>query len=117
MSIEAIEIIFDNSQRLCHSHIHIHNILSTTYTAEWLVTQDRYEEAMDAFKKSGRADLARKVLSELTENAVTEKRFKDAGYYFWMLSKDVEQEALTLSKTPDSGESAFVAVFLLMCQY
>jgi intraflagellar transport protein 122 len=60
--------------------------------AEWLVSQDRYEEAMEAFKKCGRIDLSRKVLTELTENAVNEKRFKDAGYYYWMLAKEIEQE-------------------------
>lgn len=60
--------------------------------AEWLVSQDRYEEAMDAFKKCGRLDLSRKVLNELTENAVIESRFKDAGYYYWMLAKEIETE-------------------------
>lgn len=60
--------------------------------AEWLVSQDRYEEAMDAFKKSGRMDLSRKVLTELTLNAVAEHRFKDAGYYYWMLAKELEVE-------------------------
>lgn len=60
--------------------------------AEWLVAQDRYEEAMEAFKKSGRMDLSRKVLTELTLNAVAEHRFKDAGYYYWMLAKELEAE-------------------------
>ena len=60
--------------------------------AEWLVSQDKYEEAMDAFKKAGRRDLSRKVLEELTFNAVSESRFKDAAYYFWMLSKDPDSE-------------------------
>lgn len=62
--------------------------------AEWLVSQDRYEEAMQAFKKSQRSDLSRKVLEELTNNAVAESRFKDAAYYFWMLSKETELEIL-----------------------
>ena len=58
--------------------------------AEWLVSQDKYEDAMAAFKRSGRADLAHKVLSELTANAVSESRFKDAAYYFWMMGKECE---------------------------
>jgi len=58
--------------------------------AEWLVAQDRYEDAMQAFKKAGRRDLSRRVLEELTFNAVSESRFKDAAYYFWMLSKESE---------------------------
>ena len=71
--------------------------------AEWLVSQDRYEEAMEAFKKCGRIDLSRKVLTELTENAVNEKRFKDAGYYYWMLAKEIEQEVTVLG---ESGSTA-----------
>jgi hypothetical protein len=42
-----------------------------------------------AFKKSKRVDLAKRVLEELTSNAVAECRFKDAAYYFWVLSKVV----------------------------
>jgi intraflagellar transport protein 122 len=67
--------------------------------AEWLVSQDRYEEAMEAFKKCGRIDLSRKVLTELTENAVNERRFKDAGYYYWMLAKELEMELNNLTAT------------------
>jgi len=60
--------------------------------AEWLVSTDRYEDAMQAYKKAGRKDLARKVLEELTINAVSETRFKDAAYYYWMLSKEADGE-------------------------
>jgi intraflagellar transport protein 122 len=78
--------------------------------AEWLVSQDRYEEAMEAFKKSGRMDLSRKVLTELTLNAVAEHRFKDAGYYYWMLAKELEvevaQETAALSAASSSSSSS-----------
>lgn len=57
--------------------------------AEWLIMQDRCEDAIQAYKKAGRQDLARKVLEELTLNAVTESRFKDASYYYWLLSKEM----------------------------
>lgn len=60
--------------------------------AEWLVSTDRYEDAMQAYRKAGRKDLARKVLEELTSNAVSETRFKDAAYYYWMLSKESDGE-------------------------
>lgn len=72
--------------------------------AEWLVAHDRYDEAMQAFKKSDRADLARKVLEELTNNAVAESRFKDAAYYFWQLSKESEQEALIRASNNEIDE-------------
>ena len=58
--------------------------------AEFLVSQDLYEDAMVAYRKAGRSDLAKKVLQELTYNAVSESRFKDAAYHFWLLSKEGE---------------------------
>lgn len=39
-----------------------------------------------AFHKAGKPEEAFRVLEELTENAVNENRFDDAGYYYWMLS-------------------------------
>jgi intraflagellar transport protein 122 len=86
--------------------------------AEWLVSQDRYEEAMAAFKKSKRGDLARKVLEELTHNAVAECRFKDAAYYFWMLSKETEQEAgAALSDEKDKVVSLSSSSSFLQFEY
>ena len=60
--------------------------------AEWLIGQDKYEDAMTAFKGAGRTDLARKVLHDLTSNAIRESRFKDAAYFLYMLSKESEGE-------------------------
>lgn len=77
--------------------------------AEWLVSQDRYEEAMKAFRKSKRHDLARKLLEELTNNAVAESRFKDAAYYYWLLSKE--------SETDDSNDDAEKERALLLHEY
>jgi intraflagellar transport protein 122 len=71
--------------------------------AEWLISQDRYEEAMEAYKKSGRMDLSRKVLTELTYNAVSEHRFKDAGYYYWMLAKELEAEITEIQKNSNNN--------------
>lgn len=39
-----------------------------------------------AFHKAGLQNEAVKVLEQLTQNAVVENRFNDAGYYYWMLS-------------------------------
>lgn len=69
--------------------------------AEWLVKEDRYEEAISAFRKAGRSDLGRQLLEELTFNAISESRFKDAGYYYWLLSKgelDANSNALKLAE-------------------
>lgn len=40
-----------------------------------------------AFLKGGRPERAFQVLQILTENAVDEQRFQDAGYYYWLLSR------------------------------
>lgn len=40
-----------------------------------------------AFHKAGQPEEAFKVLHHLTLNAVHETRFNDAGYYYWLLSR------------------------------
>jgi len=39
-----------------------------------------------AFHKAGKPEVALSVLQQLTDNAINEKRFDDAGYYNWVLS-------------------------------
>lgn len=43
---------------------------------------------MNAYRKAQRHDLARKVIEALTFNAVMESRFKDASYYYFLLSRE-----------------------------
>lgn len=40
-----------------------------------------------AFHKAGNISEALRVLNQLTSNAINEKRFNDASYYCWTLSK------------------------------
>ncbi|XP_067933831.1 intraflagellar transport protein 122 homolog isoform X2 [Watersipora subatra] len=54
--------------------------------ARWLAESDKFEEAQQAFHEAGMQDEAVHVLEQLTENAVSENRFSDAGYYYWKLS-------------------------------
>jgi intraflagellar transport protein 122 len=65
--------------------------------AEWLISQDKFEEAMTAYRKAARQDLAKKVLEELTFNAVLQRQFKDASYYYFLLSKESENETQRLA--------------------
>jgi intraflagellar transport protein 122 len=56
--------------------------------AEWLCRNDRYEEALRAFKNLDRHDLTTKMLHTLSKNSVTENRFNDAAYYYWVLATE-----------------------------
>jgi intraflagellar transport protein 122 len=56
--------------------------------ANWLSKQDRYDEALKAYKNVGRHDLTTNLLKNLTKNAVEEKRFDDASYYYWILATE-----------------------------
>ena len=59
-----------------------------------------------AYKKAKRLDLARRVLEELTNNAVAECRFKDAAYYYYLLSRETEFE---VEGGPGNGEAKAIA--------
>lgn len=67
--------------------------------AEWLLSQDKYEDAMHAFRKADRVDLANEVLMDLTSSAVGQAQYKDAAYYFWLLSKEAAKNGDTVEQS------------------
>ncbi|KAK9891411.1 hypothetical protein WA026_014648 [Henosepilachna vigintioctopunctata] len=69
--------------------------------ANWLAEKDEFIQAQKAFYKAGRPAEAFKVLEQLTENAVSECRFNDAGYYYWILSR----QCLNLAKESSESQS------------
>lgn len=56
--------------------------------ANWLAKQDRYEESLKAYRKIGKHDMATKMLYNLSQNAVYEKRFADATLFTWMIATE-----------------------------
>lgn len=56
--------------------------------ARHLAANDRFEEAQEAYRKAGKPEESIKMLQFLTKCAVTESRYGDAGYFYWMLSTE-----------------------------
>lgn len=72
--------------------------------AEWLVGQDRFDDALDAFARGKRPDQCARLLRQLIDNAVVERRFRDAAYYHWRLC---EQQLNSFSSpSPSSSPSS-----------
>lgn len=57
--------------------------------AEFLAFNDKFDEALDAYKKANRPDLSLHLIEKLTHNAVVERRYKDAANYFWRLATEM----------------------------
>ena len=56
--------------------------------ANWLADNDRFDEARAAYRVAGRSEMSTRMLEQLTHNAVLMRRFKDAGYYYWLMSEE-----------------------------
>ena len=74
--------------------------------AEMLIVDDKFKEAQESYRKADRVDLSMKLLNKLNDNAVYEKRFKDACFFFLSYTidalsiiKDLNINVEKLSKT------------------
>lgn len=54
--------------------------------ANYLLKNDKYEDAIRAYKKMNRQDLASSLLKSLSVNAVNERRFVEAGRQYWSMA-------------------------------
>ncbi|KAK7247740.1 intraflagellar transport-like protein [Aureococcus anophagefferens] len=101
---EAIKLAEDASAKFSNAHrAKFDQTLYLPY-AEWLALHDRFDEALEAYRKSGRPDMAQHMMEQLTCNAVVESRFKDAAYYYWLLASETLHVA-----SGESGDDVAVA--------
>lgn len=63
--------------------------------AKWLSESDQFFEAYESYMKAGRPGDAFKLLRNLTDNALKEERFSDAGYFTWIKAKQVMKNCET----------------------
>uniref|UniRef100_A0A6P3UIJ5 Intraflagellar transport protein 122 homolog n=1 Tax=Bombus terrestris TaxID=30195 RepID=A0A6P3UIJ5_BOMTE len=75
--------------------------------ARWLAETGHFSEAQKAFQIAGQSDESVMVLIMLARNAVTEKRFRDASYFYWLLS----QISLNLNETVDELQTMFLQYY------
>mmetsp|Transcript_104276 Transcript_104276/g.185337 ORF Transcript_104276/g.185337 Transcript_104276/m.185337 type:complete len:1306 (+) Transcript_104276:111-4028(+) len=71
--------------------------------AEWLAFNDRFDDALDAYKKAKRPDLSLQMIEKLTHNAVVERRFKDAANYFWRLAVEMVSAPVPDGLSPEEA--------------
>lgn len=72
--------------------------------ARWLTETGRFSEAQKAFQIAGQPGESMAVLTTLAENAIAENRFRDASYFYWLLS----QIALNSNKSSEEIKAQFM---------
>ena len=53
--------------------------------ANYLLKNDKYEDALRVFRKINRPDLTHKIIDAFSKNAVNERRYLDAARQYWSL--------------------------------
>ncbi|XP_065186273.1 intraflagellar transport protein 122 homolog [Sycon ciliatum] len=76
---------WDTVLEICEDHPEMKEKIYLPY-ANWLAEHNRFEEAQRAFRQAGRDKEAVRVLCQLIDNAISETRFGDAGYYNLLLA-------------------------------
>lgn len=77
---------WEQAFKLRDTHPHLSKKINLPY-ARWLAENDKFDQSMQAFIDAGEPEEAIKMIELLSHNAVTENRFKDASYYFWLLAR------------------------------
>lgn len=93
---------WDEAFQLCQTHPEYSAQIYLPW-AEWLAFNDRFDDALDAYKKAKRPDLSLQMVEKLTHNAVVEHRFKDAATYFWRLATEMISSLSVEGLNPDEA--------------
>ncbi|XP_014607385.1 PREDICTED: intraflagellar transport protein 122 homolog isoform X1 [Polistes canadensis] len=75
--------------------------------ARWLAETGRFSEAQEAFQMAGQPEESVSVLTSLADNAIAEKRYRDACYFYWLLS----QLSLNLLKSTEEIKSMYLSYY------
>ena len=73
--------------------------------ANYLLKNDKYEDAIRAFKKINRQDLTANLLKSLSGNAVNEKRFVDAARQYWSMAIEELKAARDIRALSEEGKA------------
>ncbi|CEF71315.1 Intraflagellar transport protein 122 homolog [Strongyloides ratti] len=76
---------WDDVFAICNNNPQYMDIVYLPY-ARWLAEEGRFDEAQEAYKKSGNISEAFSVLNCLVKNSINEKRYMDSSYYYWKLA-------------------------------
>eukprot|EP00658_Telonema_sp_P-2_P030761 TRINITY_DN23172_c0_g1_i6.p1 TRINITY_DN23172_c0_g1~~TRINITY_DN23172_c0_g1_i6.p1 ORF type:complete len:927 (-),score=291.38 TRINITY_DN23172_c0_g1_i6:285-2963(-) len=73
--------------------------------AKWLLMEDRFQDAQEAFKQAGEPGYSLKMLEVMAHNAVVERRFKDASCYFWQVANETLKTLIPGTANTFEGET------------
>jgi len=59
--------------------------------ARWLANNARYDEAVEAFTRAGRPDLAFKILKQLLMTSIFGSDFRNASHYSWKIARYMDE--------------------------
>ena len=93
-------------KKTLQAHVHLSR-------AEWLATEDRFEEAQRDYEAGGRPDLSVLILEQLASSAIEEDRFSEAGKNYFRLARDAFFALSKASERPSAGSLGSAALLAL----
>ncbi|KAG0630495.1 hypothetical protein M758_1G182500 [Ceratodon purpureus] len=91
---------WDDAFAIKRLHPEIEDDVALPY-AQWLINHDRYDHARLAYSHAGRPDLSERLLTQLMDNALKEKRFKDGARLCRKLAMEALAQVAVIGKTID----------------